>query len=99
IEIDGARVLTNNHAFVNSRSRSDKQRAAFLQVVKRIGCCLTHAIGDERTGRASAQWSLPFAPTKKHRVQQTRSLRLRQKLIAKSDQPARRRLKLQTNAP
>src|SRR6185369_6365578 len=46
----------------------------------------------------AAHRPLPFAPTQKHRVQQTRSLRLRQKLIPKTDQSARWRLKLEAHA-
>src|SRR5215213_2821868 len=40
-----------------------------------------------------------FSPPQKHRVQQACSLRLSEKLIPKPDQPARRRFKLETNAP
>src|SRR6185503_10662474 len=86
------------HAFVDSSSGSREERAALLQVEQRVRRRLAHAIGYERAGRAATHRSLPYPPTKKHRVQQSCALRLRQKLVAKSDQPARWRFELQTHA-
>src|SRR6185437_4807787 len=47
---------------------------------------------------ASAQRSLPVAPAKKHSIEKAGSFGLSEEFVAKSDQPARRCLKLQSNS-
>src|SRR5581483_7009187 len=47
VQVDGARVLANDHAFIDFRIRSNEKRAAFLQIEERVGRRFAHAIGNK----------------------------------------------------
>ena len=59
----GARVLADDHAFVDADARVDEDLAALLQVEDRVGGRDAGAVGDQRAVRARRQSRRATAPS------------------------------------
>src|SRR5205814_2838367 len=94
-----ARILADDHAFVDFSPRRDQNFSALLQIPDRIAGRFAGPVGYQRSSRARRNVSLPVDVAVKQRVHDRRAFGVRQHLTAKPDQTARWHVEFQTDAP
>src|SRR5207248_10334608 len=88
VEVVLARVLADDHPFVELVAGSDEKRAALLQRLDRVRGRLAAAVGDEAPRRSGAQLAVPGLPALEDVVEDAGAARLGQELGAEADQAA-----------
>ena len=98
VQIGIARVLADDHAFVDFRAGRHEDLAALLQIEDRVAGGLARAVGDQRPGGTRGNIALPLDVAVEQRVHDGGAARIGQHLAAQPDQAARRHMELQAHA-
>src|ERR1019366_1126154 len=88
VKISLLRVLAADHALVNVHAGASEKHAALLQIVERVRGRKPGPVGDERTGRAMRNFSLPLDVSVEQRVHDDGAARVGEERAAQSDQAA-----------
>ena len=98
VEVVGARVFADQHAFVDLGGRLDEDGAALLHAGNRVGGGHAGAVGDERAVGARRDWTVPRLPSGEDVIDDAGALGVGEALRAEADQAAGRNAELQAHA-
>ena len=98
VEVVVARVLADEHAFVDFDSVADEEDAAFLYAVKRVGGGDALAVGDEGAGGALRNLTLVGDVLAGDRVHDDGAASLGEHFVAQADETAGGNLELHADA-
>src|SRR5260370_11043969 len=83
-----ARILADNHPFVNRLAGTDEEYPALLQMEDRVGRRESFAVGDHRTVRARANSARPRRVPVEQRMHEALAASVLAKSAAKSNESA-----------
>src|SRR5262249_27747182 len=72
VQVDVARVFADDHTLVDRGLRFDEDLAALLQVVDGVARRVARTVRDQAARASAVKLALPFAPSQKQRVEQSR---------------------------